>query len=139
MTNALDGLRTKFRFILIQIEKAKEREITARRKTNVAIERTKVAEKKSYYLNYRCSAVNDRIFINGLQLERALLRLVAARNLCVLQRESRIQRYNCNDKQFNEEALEEKITALEVQELEYNSDTAVLVAKKEKQLSMVLS
>ncbi|KAK3696678.1 hypothetical protein QZH41_003285 [Actinostola sp. cb2023] len=132
MTNAIDGLRAKFRFVLIQIEKTKQREMAARRNTNVAIERSKVAEKRSYYLRHRISALGDRLFINGIKLERTLKKLATARNRCEFNNDNDRRIYV--DQKYNVETLEEQITNLEVIELEYSSDTAVLVAKKEMTL-----
>lgn len=128
MTSAIDGMRAKFRYMLMRIDKARQREIAARRRTNEAIQRTKVAEKKAYYLRHKFTALGDKLFINGLILERTLRRLTAVRTTL---RKNNKEVYVYIDKPFNEETLEERIVNLEVLELEYNSDAAVLVSKKE--------
>lgn len=127
-SNAIDGLKMKVRFILMQIDHAKQREMTARRKTNGAIERVKIAKKKSFYLNHKLSAYKDKLFINGIVLERTLRRLTTMRSLCKRNKDIYI---HVNNNQFNEDTWQDMITNLEVMELEVTSDAAVLADKRD--------
>lgn len=129
MANAIDGLKVKIRFTLIQIEKAKTREIAAKRRTNDAIQRTKIATKRAFYLQNKFSALKDKLFINGLILERKFRRLTWMRSLYTRNNEKTT--FVGERQMINEDSWEEMITNLEVMELEYNSDAAVLQAKKE--------
>ncbi|XP_020912773.1 uncharacterized protein LOC110250506 [Exaiptasia diaphana] len=127
MANAIEGVKAKLRFMVMQIDNAKQREMAARRKTNKAIETVKVAKKKCFYLSHKLSALKDKLFINGIILERTLRRLTAMRSLCKRNKDIYIRVNN----QFNEETWEDMITNLEVMELEVNSDAAVLADKRD--------
>jgi len=114
--------------MVAQIDKAKQREIMARRRTNLAIQRIKLAQKKAYYIRHKFSALADKLFINGLVLERTLRRLTTVRNLYRKNKDL----YIYTDRQNSRlETFEERITSLEVLELEYNSDSTVLASKRE--------
>lgn len=75
MTNVLDGLREKFKFVLMRIDKARAREMAARRKTNNVLERTKKAQKKSFYLRHKLDALTDTLFVYNIRIERMFMNL----------------------------------------------------------------
>jgi hypothetical protein len=126
MTNAIDRLRAKFRFVLLQIEKARGREMVARRKTNKALDRTKAAEKKTFYLRHRLGALTDKLFIYSMTVERTMMNLAISKKNFLGNQNKTVR-----DNQQCERKFEQDISNLEALEREYNGDIAVLDATRD--------
>lgn len=126
MTTVFDRLRGKFKFVLMKIDKARGREMVARRKTNNVLERSKNAEKKSFYLRHKLDALTDKLFIYNIRIERIFMNLKICRN----KSEESKNKY-LEDDRLCIEKRQKDISNLEQLELQYKSSVSVLLLKRD--------